>query len=218
MFKRLNLAKFGCDTLSIAFHVKLSPDVAERILAGSHSHKMDGKLHCALYGSVYTAGKARHGLRAYIEHAEGDEYHVESEYMRREVPKPPRDVKSVRKLAEALQEQPQVVTVECDAQLSYDEKSGWRSVLEIPMPISPADEAAPFSHIEAVRLSKRERDQVSYSVQVRWTKAGQLRHSVSFVWEGALSEGMPERLLERSVQLSRLLLRRQEEEAGGHGS
>jgi hypothetical protein len=216
LLKRLNLAKFHCETLDIALHVKLSPALGERILMGSHGHKKGGEAYFALYAATYTVGKLPHAVQATVL-LEEEEYHVEFEYWRKEMPRPPKGWKSVQGLVAALEEEPQAVTVECDAYLGYDEESGWKSALEIPQPVASKEENPVFTHIEAIKLSHREEDKVRYSVQIRRTESGDLRHWVHLSSEERLSPELPERLLERAAELSRALLRRHEEVApDGH--
>ncbi len=215
MFKRLNLAKFNCESLTITLHAKLSSALAHRILTGSHHHATEGVPDLATYGSLYTVGKVRHAVQASVQRLK-DAYHVEIKYMREDLPKPPKGWKSVQRLVTDLAEEPQTVTVECDAYLVYDNKSGWKSAIEIPVPVPSKKAEGPFTHIEAIRLSKRQQDNIEYWIQIRRGMAGELRHWVHIESEVSLSEELPGSLLGRSVQVSRLLLRKDQE--GSRGS
>jgi hypothetical protein len=215
LFKRLDLAKFNCERLQLTFHVELSPGLADRVLTGSHHHKEGDEARLVVYGSVYHFRKLPHAIRAEVRRVDdGDECHIEVEFMRREMPQRPRSLRAVRSLAAALGEEPQEVSIECEGYFTYDENSEWKSAVEIPLPLAPMPEGAFFSHLEAIRFSKRNLDELEYSVQIRRGRAGELRHWVSLIWQGFLSEEVPQKLLEQSVELSRLLLgRRDEEEA-----
>lgn len=215
MFKRLNLANVYCEELRIATHMTLSRALAERIVAGSHGHKKRNVPDYALYGCIYKLDGAPHTVRAHASHVERREYHVEFRYIAEKWPRPPKGINSPEILATILTEEPQEITLECDACFLYHKGSGWRSVVEIPMRLAERrKDKEMFTHIEAVRLSKRYRNQIQYSVQVERTREGDIRHSVYFteVWTGILSEELPKQLLERSAELSRAFLSKEGEE------
>lgn len=221
MFGRLNLAAFQCDELRIVTHMKVSRMLAERIVAGSRGHTARGLPYSALYGTVYAVNQIEHTVLAdfcRITERE-DKYHIEFRYLAEKWPRPPRDIKSPQKLAALLTEEPQDVLLECDTYLIYKQAGGWRSSIEIPIPLKPQKQGREsLTHIEAITLSRREHDDIPYSIEIRRVKNGAIRHWVHLteLWKGALTGEAPKRLLERSSRLSKSLMRKERE--GEHGT
>lgn len=209
MFKRLNLADVHCTELRIVTHLRLSRGLAERIIEASHGHKERNVPSSALYGCIYTLGESPYAVRADVRHVKRREYHIEFRYVAEKWPKPPKDVNSPQILATALTEEPQEVILECDVYFVYNEKGDWRSAIEIPMVLAKREKGrGPFTHIEAIRLSKREEDQIRYFIEIGRTEEGAIQHWVHLteVWKDVLSEEVPGQLLERSMALSRAFL------------
>lgn len=203
MFNKVNLANINCEDLCITTNVKLSSALAKRILSTSHAHK---KPAYAIWGRLYKFGRIPHAVRAEITHVQRNEYKVEFRYTVGEMSKPPRDFKSPEILATLLAEEPQEVMLECDAIFIYDKDRGWRSGIEIPLPLSKEKkEEDTFSHIEAVRFSKREHGQIQYAIEVTLTENNDVLHWINYTqtWKGALSKEIPEQLLAHCSELSR---------------
>jgi len=141
-------------------------------------------------------------------------YHIEFRYIAQKWPTPPKDIKSPQILADILSEAPQDALLECDGYFAYDEAQGWKSTIELPQPIVHRKKPRePFTHIEAIRLSKREENKIRYSVQIGRTPEGIIRHWVHLLegWRGALSAQVPEILLEHSADLSRAFVNEEQE-------
>jgi len=188
--------------------MKLPTALAERIIAGSHGHKRRNVPDFALYGCIYRLDDAPHVVRAHIRHTQKRVYHVEFRYIAEKWPRPPKEINSPEILATALREAAQEVMIECNAQFIYNEKNGWRSTIEVPVPIAERDESKKlFTHIDAYRFSKREQDQIQYSIEIERIE-GDIRHWVYLAeaWKGVLSEEVPEQLLFRSSGLSKAFL------------
>jgi len=218
LFKRLNLVNSHCNELRFATQLKLSPKLTERILTGSEGRERDNIRYFTLYGTVYTVQKTPYVVQAFV-HRRKNGCLIEVRYLCEKWSKPPKKVKPVLELATALSEEPQDATFDCNAYFEYDKKSDWKSVIGLPIPIarSKKDERL-FTHIEGIRLSKRERGKIQYSVRVRRTKTGNIRHLVYFAWKGPVSVNVPKRILKRSVQVSKLLLQEERDEEETHDS
>lgn len=215
MFLRLNLAAFQCKELRIFTHVKLSPMLAKRIVAGSHGHIVRNVPRSALYGTLYTVKGVLHAMRADVRRVRGREYHVEFRYVAGKWPKPPKDVKSPQNLVNLLMEEPQDVILEGDAYFFYEREGKWTPAIEIPMAIKPSEEGEkPFTHVEAIRLSRRENNHKQYSVEIQQMEDGAIRHWVHLteVWRGAMTKEVPRNFLKRSNTVSKYLLLRKQEE------
>lgn len=210
MLKRPNLPKFHCRELEIVFHVTLSKERAGRLLTGSHGHTHRGRPYSAVYGSIYSLNKVPHVARGYIRRAE-KEFHVELRHLQDKWSKPPRGVEPFAKLLDMLSEKPQRVTFECSASFVYDQKSGFKSAIEMPMPLSGEEGERYFTHIEDITLSKQTDGLIQHSVQFGRTRSGDVRHSVFLLWEGEIAPEIPLQSLERASKISRFLLLRQDE-------
>jgi len=209
LFRRINLAEVNCRQLRFTTELKLSPSLTDRILRDSRA---DEKGTIALYGTVYSARKVPHVAQAIVRRRR-NVCRIELRYLAEEWPKPPNDVKSVKELAIALSEEPQEAKFDCDVYFTYNERSGWKSILELPVALpKKGNEDLPFTHIEAIRVSKREHGKIQYAVQVRQTKTGNLRHWVYFTEKGPVSSNTITKLLKQSVNISKSLLEKQEEE------
>lgn len=211
MFRRLNLKNLQCEELRIITHVKLSPALAKRIIAAYHGHMTRNTPRSALYGIIYTVNKAPHAVRVDVWHAKDNEYHVEFRYSAGKWPKPPKAVKSPEILVNLLNEEPQDVELTCYADFVYNQDDKWRSEIEIPIALDSSKKGKePFTHIEAIKFSRRENTHVQYSVQIEKRENGVIRHSVSFdePWKGELTKEIPTLILERSNKLSKFLVNR----------
>lgn len=218
MAGRLNLAGLNCEELRIITHMELSTALIERISAESHSHSKDKVLQFAMFGSVYTANKVPHVAEAQIERVDS-EYHVEFTYLVEKRSRPPKDVKAVWKLAALLAEEPKDCLLECHARFRYDEKDGWRSAIEIPMPVPVSDQRVrPFTHVEAIRFSRREQENIDHSIQIQRTRSGYIEHRVYLAepCTEAITEQLQKRLLRRSKKISELFIRKEQEEKHGN--
>ena len=221
MFCRLNLAKLNCKELSIVVHLKLSRTLAERIFKGSVSRKKDNVPYSTAYGCIYSRNREPYVLVVVFEHAKGDVYHIQFRYLAEEWPRPPRNITSPDKLVTLFSEEPQAVEFSCNAYFEYDEKKGWKSVIELPISIPSKKEGdRAFTHIESIRLSKRERKKIQYSIQFRRTRQGMIRHWVYFsgMHEEGMSEKLPEQVLKRAVKMSRAFINEEKQEEQGNGS
>lgn len=216
MFSRLDLAASQCREICITTHLKLSLALAEKIVGESHGHKRGGVPYSALYGTVYTINKVPHVVRAYMRRIQEGYYHVEFRYLTEKWPKPPKSVKSAEKLAMLLNEEAQECLLECDARFIYEQKNGWNSVIEIPIAVPQKEGGQRFTHIEAIRLSKREQDDIQYSVEIQRTRSGDVSHWVKFreLSKGSIEKEAPQRILERCSGLSKSLVRQEEEKHG----
>lgn len=211
MFKRLNLKNYQCEELRIVTHARLSPALVKRIVATYHGRVTRGVSRSALYGMIYTVNRAPHTVRVDVLHSKGNEYHVEFRYVARKWPKPPKDIKSPQILVDLLNEEPQDVELTCYADFVYDQDGKWISLVEVPIALNSGKESKEaFTHIEAITMSRRENEHVQYSVQIEKTENKTISHKIRFdePWQGKLTEDIPTLLLERSNELSKLLVSR----------
>ncbi len=218
MFRRLNLRNLQCEELRIITHVKLTPTLAKRIIATYHGRMTRSTPRSALYGTIYTVNKAPHAVRVDVQHAKGNEYHVEFRYLAEKWPKPPKDVKSPQILVDLLNEEPQDIGLICYADFVYKQDDKWESVIEIPIALNSGKESKePFTHIEAIKYSRRENAHVQYSVQIEKIENGATTHRVHFdePWKGELTKEIPTLLLERSNKLSKVLVSRKRQRKYG---
>lgn len=216
MFYRLDLASFNCVELCILAHVRLSAELAEQTIGSSHGHKRHNVPYSAIYGCIYKKKEIPHVVRADFHRVRKGEYHIQFRYLVEKWPKTPKDIKSPGILAAILTKQRQETVLECDAAFEYQESDGWKSLLELPIPITEKSEKdAPFTHIEAIRVSKRINKQIEYSIQLRRTNEGNIIHLVYLKseWKDALSGEVPKQLLRRARQLSRALVIKKRKES-----
>lgn len=203
---KINLAKFHCAELRIWAHLKLSLGLVERIVSSSHGHRKENVPYMAVYGNIYKVEGIPHVVLAHLRQVENQEYHVEFRYLAEKWTKPPRTVKSVSKLTTALEEEPQVVTFSCNTQFIYDKKGRWKPRVDMPIALTKGQEDELFTHIEAITLGKQEKGQTQYRIEIGRTEDGNLRHRVYLYLEAPLTENMPKQFLERSADISKLLL------------
>ena len=217
MFRRLNLRNFQCEELRIITHIKLSSALAKRIIATYHGRMVRSTPRSALYGTIYTVNKIPHTVRVDVRRARGNEYHVEFRYVDKEWPKPPENVKSPQILIDLLNEEAHDIQLICYADFAYKQDE-WRSIIEIPIALNSSKESkAPFTHIEAIKFSRRQNTHVQYSVQIEKLENGTTTHRIYFdePWKGKLTEEIPTLLLERSNRLSKVLVSRKRQRKYG---
>lgn len=209
LFRRLNLRNLQCEELHIITHVKISSRLANRIIATFHGRVTRDTPRAALYGTVYTVNKIPHAVRVDVRE-EGNVYHVEFEYVAQKQPKPPKNVKSPQLLVDLLNEEPQDIELACFAGFAYKQNE-WQSLIELPIVVNASKKSKePFTHIEAIEVSRRENSHIQYSVEIGKLENGNITHSTYFnePWKGKLTEEIPTLLLKRSSSLSRLLVSR----------
>jgi hypothetical protein len=149
-------------------------------------------------------------VRADVWHAGGSEYHVEFTYEDKKVPRPPKNIKSPRLLVDLLNEEPQDIELTCYADFTYNQNE-WRSMIEVPVDLRSSKESGePFTHIEAVKFSRRKNAHIQYTVEIEKLENGTTKHRTYFdeLWKGKLTEEMSTLLLEHSSELSKVLVRR----------
>jgi len=208
LFRRLNLRSLQCEELRIIAHVKISSKLAKRIISTFHGRITRDTPQSALYGTTYTVNKIPHTVRVDVWHEEGNEYRVEFKYVDQKQPKPPKNVKSPQLLIDLLNEEPQDIELTCLADFAYKQDE-WRSVIEIPMALNSSKESnEPFTHIEAIEFSRREKSNVEYSVLIGKLEDGNTIHTTYFnePWKGKLTREIPTLLLKRSNRLSKVLV------------
>lgn len=214
MFKLLNLAEVNCTALSIITHIKLSPEIADKVLNDSFVVKRGKVPFQAIYGLIYMVDDKPHAIRARIRRIRKKYYHLEFEYMQEKWPKPPKVYKSPEILANTIAQESQKAVIVCNAYFVYDKNGGWESTIDVPIPLEKQEgEEELFTHIEAYKLSRREQNEIKYSIKIERNKNGDIEHSVCIrdLLKGTLSENVAENLLERSVKISKAFLTREGE-------
>lgn len=210
LFRRLDLRSIQCRELTIITHVKISSRLAKRIIALYRGNITRDTPRSAIYGTIYKVNKIHHVVRADVWHAGGNEYHVEFTYEEKKVPRPPKNIKSPQLLVDLLNEEPQDIELTCYADFAYKQDE-WRSIIEVPIDLKSSKESEePFTHIEAVKFSRRKNEHIEYTVEIERLENGTTIHSTNFdeLWKGKLTEKMPKLLLERSSKLSKVLVSR----------
>jgi hypothetical protein len=217
LFRRLNLRSLHCEEFTILTHIKISSNLANRIIAAYRGRVTPNTPRSAVYGTTYTVNKIPHAVRVDVRE-EGKVYHVEFTYEEQKRPKPPKRIKSPQLLIDFLNEEPQDIELACFADFAYKQDE-WQLLIEVPMAIvSDKESKEPFTHIEGIEFSRREESHVQYSVEIGKLENGTILHSTYFnePWKGKLTQEIPTLLLKRSSSLSRLLVRRKKRSK--HGS
>lgn len=205
MFKRLNLRSLQCKELRITSHIRISSGLVERIITPYHGHITRNTPRLALFGLIYTVNKISHVVRVDVRRVGGDEYHVEFRYLDEGWTKPPKNIKSPKLLVDFLNEEPQDIELTCNADFAYKQDE-WRSVVKVPIALTPDKESkATFTHVEGIKLSRRENGHIRYWVRIEKLEDGTTKHEVSFdePWKGKLTEEIPTLLLKHSNELSK---------------
>jgi len=205
MYSRINLDNYNCTELHITTDIELPKDLVTKICNESFSVKSNSKFVYCIYGSIYNVDNKPHVIRADVRR-EGKKYKLEISYQPRKASKPPRRIKSVASLARNLKGVSQDTIVEADAIFKYKKKEGWVSQFDIPIALPKAKGAdPPFTHIEAIRLSKRIKGDVQQSVQIRKNKNGDIINWVyiRLPWNKALSKQLLQILINNSSELSK---------------
>lgn len=214
MFSRLNLAAENCQRLTIVCHPKLSAATGEQIMRASHSHVGEGAQSFAFYGSTYLAGGVPHVLEGHV-WRHGETYHVEFRYLQEKRSRPPRGIKPVRRLAQFLLNENQGVAFDCDATFSFGLAEGWELTLALPIPLEGGKADAPYTHLEAIRVSKRRGDEIQLWVQIRKTKNGDASLVVFMRAWATMSAETPQKLLRAAARLAGGFVRREKESSNG---
>ena len=168
---RLDLPKTQCDRLSIVAHVNLPENVWSEMQEASISIHPDDEKPAVFYGSRYVVNNKTHAVRGHIVGTdEPDEYHIQVRYVPQDIERPPRSLKSVNLLIDTLAQHTENLSLECTVRFRYNLENGWDSRIPLPVPFFIGGDSA-STHIDGVRLSKREGEQLSI------TEDGCLRRS-----------------------------------------
>lgn len=217
LFRRLNLRSLHCEEFTIITHIKISPDLANRIIAAYRSPVTPDTPRFAVYGTTYTVNKIPHSIRADVRGGE-KLYRVQFTYEDQKRPKPPKHIKPPQLLIDLLNEESQDIELTCFADFAYKHNE-WQSLVDVPAAIDSDKESdEPFTHIESIELSRREKSHVQYSVEIGKSENGTILHSTYFnePWKGKLTQEIPTLLLKRSSSLSKQLVTRKKRRK--HGS
>ena len=219
MLSRLNLTSVNCNQLHLYTHVKLSSSVANTIFSETHVSNASQRSKTAIFGMFYHIGEITYTVRAYINRAEGQDYHVEFEYYDNRWPPLPKGMKPPQVLLDHLNPFLKDFVLYCDAYFTYSKTAVWKSAIELPIPLKPdkISEEFPFTHVEALRLGKLENDNELYSVQIQRSESGDIKHWVRFpemVKANEVEENVAKQALAKSSSLSLLLMRHDKEKNG----
>lgn len=207
---RLDLPKFQCTQLIIIAHVVLPADAVEIIFAKTLSTE-ESERRVATYGSRQVVNGTVHAIKGLVSRVESEMHHVIVSYMPQNLGRPPRVIKPVDLLLDTLGHYAENLSLECTAQFRYDIEEGWVSKIPIPIPFLLGDDSK-FTHLESVRISKREGNDIRYYVDASLNIAGtMLRHRVFVEIEDTLSKSVSKKLLSITNELSKSLVTRSAE-------
>jgi len=219
LLSQLNLTSVNCNQLHLFTHVKLPPSLASTIFSETHVSNADRRSKTAIFGMFYHIGEVTYTVRAYVKRAKGQDYHVEYEYYDKKWPPLPKGMKPPQVLLDYLNPVLKDFVLYCDAYFTYSKTAVWKSAIELPIPLKAdkASEEFPFTHVEALRLGKRDNDNELYSVQVQRSESGDIKHWVRFtelVKADEVEENVAKQALAKSSSLSLLLMRKDRGENG----
>ena len=171
---RLDLVRHNCVEFftSSQFTVPAEDDFAIQSLMMETGHRVDDSDGStdSFYGSKFKIRGSTHGSRVTLSRRLGGgvaEYLVTT-YCSLEpddLPRPPREIRSVAKFFDALPSLIGELEFGCRATFVHDLQDGKGSRVTLPMPLLLMDSGG-LTHIEAVRLSHREADNTTYSIEI----------------------------------------------------
>ena len=177
---RLNLPNSECVQFEIRAEFAVSGEVESAIFpiieqTSHHSHDEEetGSDYSTvgIFGSRFVIGGVSHRAvgNLMLARREG-EPRVDVWMMNRaerRVSRPPRTIKPVSMMMEAIAGQLGTESAECSVIFEYPQSVGWSSRIALPIPlILPAD-ASGVTHIEAAEFSRRDSDGIRYRAAVR---------------------------------------------------
>lgn len=211
MLGRPNLARLHCERFNLIFHILLPPAVADDVLHGTVGHETGEDGFHVFFGSTYRVGGVPHVVTTSILSHGAKDYDIHLEFIQEERSRPPRGMRSPQRLgailAHNIPQEP--VSFAIYSTFAYKVSEGWRSVMPLPAPLPMAQgrmSNLPFTHVEAVRISKRENSEVKQWIQVGVTEAGDLRHEVFLQRHRILSKTFVQQLLKEASRLSRRMV------------
>ena len=177
---RLNLPNYECVQFEIRAEFRISSEIETTILSvieqtSNHSHRAeeagDYDSTVGIFGSKFVIGGIDHRAVANLSvERRGGEPWVDVWMMNRAeeaVSRPPRDIKPVSLMVDAITRTFGAESAECSAVFEYPESGGWSSKIAFPIPLIVPAETSGITHIESGEFSQRDGDGVRYRVAVR---------------------------------------------------
>ena len=192
MFNRINLVSRHCSRLNILTHLdtgSIRPDLSQ---------------YPPIYGLNYRRGKTPHiGSGVLRETSTHQRHHVEVEYRVADWGKPPSSFANPDVLSDVLEQIDSPLDWSVTAVFEYP-TSEWSSGIAIPWELPNL--SGPFTHVEALTLSKHDGDSVEYSLEMRSTSPNEIRHLVTVQRTATFSGDLIEKLLAECTSVSLLAI------------
>lgn len=131
----------------------------------------DVEHYIGLYGRSYKRGKTSHLVIGAIQPTEEpDLYHIDLHYMIADWGNPPARIKNPDELWDFFQGIEGDLEIETVGCFTYPNDK-FESLIELPYPVK-AKKGDPFTHIESVTYSKRDKEEVEYTLAVSSVENG----------------------------------------------
>ena len=164
----------------------------------------------AVFGSRYTVRGTVHQAQAIIgRHLENNEAEylllIEYEIAPEDLPRPPREIRSITRLADVSEDVLGELEIDCNATFVYDTQDGFHSRVSLPAPLllTQQDNPGSMTHMESVRLSRRIENQIIHSVEIIPSEDGSsVTHIVNYGIKSELTETMMRHMLELAGSIS----------------
>ena len=193
-FQRPNLVSGHIKRLRLMMHTQPLP--AE-----------DVEPHLGRYGTSYSRAKTPHIINGALLLTQNPGiYHITIEYRVSDWGKPPPDYKHPDSLWDFAKGGYYPHGIDVSGRLRYPTDE-WRSLIATPLDLREGlGDDPPFTHVEATKFSRREDDEVKYSVTVERLDSD-IDHVVDFKSDEVLSDTAFADLAEKCKRLSRLFVR-----------
>ncbi len=199
MFNRLDLQASNCQRVCAFAHVSLPRALAKKVYEGSHNVTHE-KHRRVIYGSLYRRRGHSHVIRADADTV-GKGHHVHFEIESEEMDAPPKTVRRPELLEEILAEYKGQLEFDCTATFVYREDDSWTSLPTLPAPLPKP--IPPFTHLESITVSSREKGRVDTSLRIRITSDHEIIHNVSIRLRGSFTDNILGRVLSATAKHSK---------------
>lgn len=222
---RLNLPNSECVQFEIRADFGITSEIENALLpvieqTSHHSHTAeetgDGDSKVGIFGSRFVIGGISHRAvgNLWIERKD-DEPRVDVWMLNRVeegVSRPPRTIKPVSLMMNAIAGAFGVISAECSAIFEYPQSRGWSSKIALPATLMVPSESSGITHIESAEFSQRDGDSVRYRVAVRVdAERSVIVHTVRYRKDVDWTNGSFRRSLNYAQAVSNRLLARERE-------
>ena len=177
---KLSLPNYECVQFEIRAEFEISSEIEATILpvidqTSHHSHDDDetgdGYSTVGIFGSKFVVGGVSHrAVGNLLVERRGDDLRVDVWMMNRSeegVTRPPRAIKPVALMMDAITKVFGAESAECSAVFEYPQSAGWASKIAFPVTLMVPAEGSGITHIESAEFSQRDDDGVHYRITVR---------------------------------------------------